>query len=234
MKLKGENKAGIYITVIFHLTVIIVLLLIQLGSAIDKESSFVLDFTKQEELEKELQEQIFKEEISKRLDEMIAASSSPSEIKNISVNTSSVLKDDRNTDAEKLYEDAQRLAEELKNGQKIDASDETVEIVKKDTKNEDKKMAYSGPSVLSWTLDGRSAVNLRIPAYKCEGAGDVSVAITVNEAGSVIDVRIIDAVSSNDICLRNYATRAARLSKFSIKTGQKKQIGEITYRFIAQ
>ena len=52
MKLSGEDKAGLYITVIVHLTVIIILLLTQIGALLQRENSFVLDFTRQEEEER--------------------------------------------------------------------------------------------------------------------------------------------------------------------------------------
>ena len=51
MRLTPEQKAGIYITVSIHLAVIIVLLLVRIGKEIQKENSFVLDFSRQEELE---------------------------------------------------------------------------------------------------------------------------------------------------------------------------------------
>ena len=38
-----EDRAGLYITIIFHLVVIIVLLAYQLDSALKREESFVLD-----------------------------------------------------------------------------------------------------------------------------------------------------------------------------------------------
>ena len=63
---------------IFHLTVIIVLLLYQIDSTIRREESFVLDFSKQEEIERRKEEAEFKEDISKRLDELIAAAKSSS------------------------------------------------------------------------------------------------------------------------------------------------------------
>ena len=81
-----EDKAGLYITIIFHLVVIIVLLASQLDSALKKEESFVLDFSKQEEVERLKKEVAFKEDISKRLDQLIAASRNSSEpIRNIAV-----------------------------------------------------------------------------------------------------------------------------------------------------
>ncbi len=91
---------------------------------------------------------------------------------------------------------------------------------------------YNGPSVLSYTLDGRKASHLPIPAYRCYGDGDVTVIITVNPQGQVTNAQIMDDISSPDDCLRKYAIRAARLSRFSASsTAPAKQTGEITYRF---
>ena len=235
-----EDKAGLYLTVIFHLTVIIVLLLYSIDTTIRREESFVLDFSKQEEIERREKEEIFKEDISKRLDELIAAAqSSGAPVRNIAVDAGSRLKDDRNTDADQLYKDAERLASELKNGQKDaieeDASDETVEMQHQRKATEQEKKEYSGPSVLSYTLDGRKASHLKIPAYRCYGAGDVTVIITVNKAGQVVGAKVMDSISSSDQCLRNFAVRAARLSRFSAsQTAPPNQTGEILYRFIAQ
>jgi len=235
-----ESRAGLYLTVIFHLTVIIVLLLYSIDSTIRKEESFVLDFSKQEEIERREQEEIFKEDISRKLDEMIEmARNSGAPIRNIAVDASSHLKDDRNTDAEQLYKDAERLANDLKNGQKDaieeNAVEETVEMQHQRKPTESEKKEYSGPSVVSYTLDGRKASHLKIPAYRCYGAGDVTVIITVNNAGQVVGAKVMDSISSSDPCLRNFAVRAARLSRFSAsQTAPHNQTGEILYRFIAQ
>ena len=236
-----DNKAGLYITVIFHLTVIIVLLLYQIDSSVRREESFVLDFSKQEEIEKRQKEEVFKEDISKRLDELIAAAhSSSAPIRNIATDASRAqLKDDRGTDAEQLYKDAAKLAQDLKNGQKDaieeNAVEETVEMQHQKKPAEQNQKEYSGPSVLSYTLDGRKASHLPIPAYRCYGAGDVTVIITVNNAGQVVRAKVMEEVSSTDNCLINYAIRAARLSRFSASsTAPANQTGEIVYRFIAQ
>lgn len=234
----NEDKAGLYITIIFHLMVIIVLLVYQIDSTLRREESFVLDFSKQEEIEKREKETAFKEDISRHLDELIAAARSSSEpIRNLAVDAGSQLKDDRNTDADQLYKDAERLAKDLKDGQAIqeDAREETVELPSQKKQENTEKKEYSGPSVLSYTLDGRKASHLKIPAYRCYGSGDVTVIITVNNAGMVVGAKVLDAVSSSDACLRNYAIRAARLSRFSAsQTAPPNQTGEILYRFIAQ
>ena len=226
---------------IFHLTVIIVLLLYSIDSTIRREESFVLDFSKQEEIERKEKETIFKEDISRKLDEMIAAAqASGAPIRNIAVDASrSTLKDDRGTDAEQLYKDAERLAKDLKDGHKDaieeDAREETVEMQHQKESDDSNKKEYSGPSVVSYTLDGRKASHLKIPAYRCYGAGDVTVIITVNNAGQVVGAKVMDGISSDDQCLRNFAVRAARLSRFSAsQTAPPNQTGEILYRFIAQ
>lgn len=236
-----ESRAGLYITVIFHLTVIIVLLLYQIDSTIRKEESFVLDFSKQEEIVKREREVAFKEDISRRLDDLIAAAHSSGEpIRNMAVDASRAqLKDDRGTDAEQLYKDAERLANDLKNGQKDaieeDAREETVEMQHQKKPENKSQKEYSGPSVLSYTLDGRKASRLPIPAYRCYGAGDVTVIIKVNNAGQVVSAKVMEEISSSDNCLRSFAIRAARLSRFSASsTAPANQTGEIVYRFIAQ
>ena len=236
-----DDRAGLYITVIFHLTVIIVLLLYQIDSTIRKEESFVLDFSKQEEIERRQKEEVFREDISKKLDELIAAAhNSSAPVRNIATDASRAqLKDDRGTDAEELYKEAERLAQDLKNGLKDaieeDAVEETVELQHQKKQSEQNQKEYSGPSVLSYTLDGRKASHLPIPAYRCYGAGDVTVIITVNNAGQVVRAKVMEEISSSDNCLRNFAVRAARLSRFSASSeAPANQTGEIVYRFIAQ
>lgn len=226
---------------IFHLTVIIVLLAVGIDSTLKRENTFVLDFSKQEEMERQEKEMEFREDISKKLDELIEASRNTpsSQIRNIAVDSRSSLKDDRGTDAEQLYKDAERLAAELKNGQKDaieeDAREETVEMPSDKKKDESNQKEYSGPSVVSYSLEGRKASHLNIPAYRCYGEGDVTVIITVDNSGRVVNAKVLDAVSSGDQCLRNFAVRAARLSRFSAsQTAPARQSGEILYRFIAQ
>ena len=240
MKLRKENKAGLYITVIFHLTVIIVLLAVGIDNSLKPETSFVLDFSKQEEIERQQREEIFKEDISRKLDDMIrAAQDAPqSQVRNIAVDAGSTLKDDRGTDADQLYKDAARLAQELKDGQKDgieeDAREETVQM-QHQRKDDSSAKEYSGPSVVSYTLDGRKASHLKIPAYRCLGSGDVTVRITVDPSGKVLNAKVLDAVSADDKCLRDFAIRAARLSRFSASTkAPARQTGEILYRFVAQ
>ena len=234
-RLSKDDKAGLYITVIFHLAVLIVLLATQLGFSIAKENSFVLDFTKQEQTEKIKKEEMFKEDISQRIEELLAAAGSVP-VRNVVVDRGA-LKDDRGTNAEELYRDAEKLQQELDGGK--DQSNESIVLEDKrpDSSSSQKKQesSYSGPSVVSYELDGRKASRLSIPAYRCMGAGMVTVLITVDPQGNVINAKIDDMLSSPDQCLRSFAVRAARLSKFSSSSSAPpKQMGNIVYQFIAQ
>ena len=237
MKLSPDQKAGLYITAIIHLAVIIILLLCQIGYSVQRENTFVLDFTKQEEKERIEQQEELQRSALEQLEGMLAIARGQ-RIRNVAVNRSSQLKDDRNTDADQLYRDAERLAQDLRDGQNrpLDDPDDFVQDpVSKPDKPEPKKEAYSGPSVLSWSLDGRRATHLPIPAYRCVGAGEVTVIITVNNQGKVLDAKVDDGASSRDGCLRSFATRAARMSKFNASTtAPARQLGTITYAFIAQ
>ena len=236
--MNSEDKAGLYITVIFHLVIIIILLACQIGAVLKRENTFVLDFTKQEEVEKKKAEDNFKEEVSRRLDEIISAQGS-TPIRNVVVDRGA-LKDDRNTDAEQLYKDAERLQEALNNTfNREDNPEEYVPIAPPpSTDGSDKKTqkeVYSGPSVVSYSLDGRKASRLPIPASRCMGSGEVTVIITVDNAGNVLIAKIDDNISSSDTCLRNFAIRAARSAKFSASpTAPARQVGNIVYAFIAQ
>ena len=241
-KLQSEDKAGLYITVIVHLAVIIVLLAGRIGASLGRENSFVIDFSREEALERRMleekrqeEEAAWDEEISRKLEEMIAGNDA-SQYRNVAVNRSA-LKDDRGTDTDQLYKDAERLAKDLRDGVEADEPDDNyVEVNNKSTKPSEKKQAeYSGPSVVSYTLDGRKASSLPIPAYRCYGGGMVTVIITVDNSGRVVNAKVQEGVSSTDRCLREFAVRAARMSRFSSDPkAPPRQTGDIVYMFIAQ
>jgi hypothetical protein len=240
MRLSPDQKVGLYITVSIHLAVIIVLLLVRIGYEIKRENSFVLDFTQQEEQERKQQEAELQEKAELDLERLLAAAAAVQQagIRNIAVDRAS-LKDDKGIDADKLYQDAQRLAQELKDGQHQQQEDPdafaATQPEQTPQNQEEKPRPYSGPSVLAWSLDGRNASHLPIPAYRCYGAGEVTVIITVNNRGDVVNAKVDDNLSASDNCLRTFAVRAARLSKFSASpSAPARQMGTITYAFIAQ
>jgi len=237
--MKKETRVGIYLTVILHLLVLIGFLLYQINSLVQKESTFVLDFTKQEEREEKAEKEKRREELSAELENLIAGIQQQS--RNVAVDISERerhLKDDRNRNPEQVYDEAKSLQERLdaarKAGREQQGEEEMVPADRIDQKKTQTE-AYTGPSVLEYRLDGRKAMNLPIPAYKCLGGGDVTVAIEVDRKGMVVEALIVADFSSMDHCLQEFAIRAARQSRFTSSTNAPpRQSGEIVYRFIPQ
>lgn len=235
MRISRDDRAGIYITVIVHLVVLIVLMAIQLGATWKKESSFVLDFTKMEQIEKLQKELELKQAINDRLNEMLAGGYEP--IRNIAVDRSE-LRDDRHSaeDARELYEEAEKLKQDLQRpAEEVQVEHEIVAAPTPKKEEVRKEVKYSGPSVLEYELEGRKASRLPIPAYRCIGAGEVRINITVDKQGTVVGAKVDESSSSSDGCLRAFAVRAARMSKFSMSTtAPDRQQGYIIYQFVAQ
>lgn len=91
MKLTPDQKAGLYITAIIHLAVIVVLLAVQIGFQVKKENTFVLDFSKQEEKERLEKQEELKISAAEKLEQMLAAAAMlqrGAEIRNVTVNRS--------------------------------------------------------------------------------------------------------------------------------------------------
>ena len=103
---------------------------------------------------------------------------------------------------------------------------------KDDTKQETVKV--KGNVIISFSLAGRSAVYMHVPAYQCEGGGQVVVDITVNRNGMVTSSSLGSASTSDD-CILDRALEAARLSRFNVDgTAPDRQQGTITYLFVPQ
>lgn len=239
--LPKENRVGLYVTISVHLVVVIVFLAARLGFALRKEDSFVLDFSKVEQLEQLQRELAFQQQINDRLNEMLESAGVGSEpVRAVAVDRSG-LRDDRGTDAEELYRDAERLQQALDRTFSREESDgfasvEQRPVEKEKDREKEDGPKYSGPSVVSYDLGGRKASSLNIPAYRCMGAGRVKVLITVDNAGKVTGAKVDEeGTTSDDSCLRNFAVRAARLSRFSADSkAPAKHQGNIVYEFIAQ
>lgn len=237
--LSNDEKAGLLTTAVVHLAVLVVLLATGLSYTLSKENTFVLDFSKYEEIERlqkeleELQKEAdFQQAISEKIERDLASAPTA---RNVAVNRAA-LKDDRGTDAEQLYKDAERLQQELAKGFDVEEDEVAEPAPEKKELQEDKvESVYSGPSVVSYYLEGRKASRLPIPAYRCMGGGEVTVLISVDPTGTVVAAKVDESCSASDGCLRSFAVRAARISKFSADpTAPPKQDGNIVYQFIAQ
>lgn len=234
-----EKKVGFYSTIIFHLVVLIIFLLTAIHGIVSEETSFVLDFSKLEEIEKIEKLEEIKQQASKELDDLLSGKVSPSAYRNVAVDRSSrALKDDRHKNPNQVYDEARELQRKLDASRAAALREQGADDVasaNKDNLPDENAQQYKGPSVISYTLDGRKAISLPVPAYKCQGGGDVSVQISVNRKGYVVAAQVIESVSSSDECLIRSAVAAAKRSRFrASSSAPERQVGEIVYRFIAQ
>ena len=170
-----------YSTLIFHFSLIIILLIASIGGVVSKENTFVLDFTKQEQRQKEMEVEQMKQKVSEEVDNLLAmARSQSSQVRNIAVDANERLRDDRNANPSRVYDEARDLQKKLDAAAQLskqldakDAQDYASLDDKKDKQDNNKTTAYSGPSVISYDLEGRKASSLPVPAYK--GYGGVGV-----------------------------------------------------------
>lgn len=230
---KGR-RFGLILTLVFHIILLAVLLVFSLKGLRRQEVTFLTDtesnLARQLEEEQEAMAQNIKNLAKEQLDEQLK----PSNLKSIAVNTSKQATSEQsekgNGENDKsLNEDENLKPTEVSEGIAFASQGDDGAIGK------EKRGEYRGPSVLSWTLDGRRAMHLPIPAYKCQGEGIVYVQIIVGRNGYVKRATIIAGQSASSECLRNSAMEAAKLSRFSTSdTAPENQVGEIVYKFIAQ
>lgn len=160
------------------------------------------------------------------------------------------LKDDRGSKAREIYEEAERVQQKLAAGkQNFKAGMDEVASMEsakggrpktadtkqysKSDKNQDAKV--EGNVTVRYSLEGRTATFLYMPAYQCKGGGTVEVTITVNRSGDVIDASATRSSAGSESCITEMAVKAARLSSFNASAAAPdKQRGTITYTFVPQ
>lgn len=87
-------------------------------------------------------------------------------------------------------------------------------------------------SSISFSLQGRSSIDIPNPIYTCDTSGKIVVNITVDQYGQVIATSINkrSSTSSNE-CLTDMALEYAAGARFSKLPGRLSQPGTITYNF---
>ncbi len=149
------------------------------------------------------------------------------------------LKDDRGTNTAELNnsatENQRRMDQNRKEYEQGLAEAEQIRTRKGnngDEESQDRKV--QGNVTVSFSLNNplRHARNLVVPAYRCEGGGEVVVTITVDRSGKVIDAKV---KRGGDNCMKQTAINSAKASTFdSNSSAPERHIGEITYIFIPQ
>ena len=169
----------------------------------------------------------------------------PSQVRNIAVDANQAdplnagLADEKQIDAQSLYESAARVRADMEANRALSESksaggDVDVPNTAK-TVPPKKDERYAGPSVLSYSLKGRKALMLPVPAYQCKSGGPVVAIIAVDRAGRVVKATIDEGQSSPDPCLQEAAIAAALRSYFDVADGAPNpQTGSISYLFVPQ
>jgi TonB family protein len=236
-----DNRIGIYTTVIFHLVIFLALALNEIRTRTMQSKSIEFVFQsieKEPEITLEKEHKRIEEELNRMLREMPnpdvrlpnltmnAAATHGSEsgrgqgnVSFFSSRNSSSIREER--------ERKEKTQEEKKNTGVDDVPDES-------SRNGEESQAYKGPSVVSYYLEGRTAIYLPVPSYKCFKGGDVTVLIEVNSQGYVVGAEIDKRNSSNEECLHRAAIDAAERARFSTAQKSGNQKGNIIYRFVSQ
>ena len=164
-------------------------------------------------------------------------------VRNIASNENTLneqLKDDRGTNAAALNNAASDAQDRIRANREayergladVDAIGERPTGDDDGRERQDVKVKGTVTVSFSFTDPVRTSRHIEIPAYLCEGSGEVVVAATLDRAGKVVGARV---TSGGDECMRDAALRAARLSTFNIdQNAPAKHNGTITYLFIPQ
>lgn len=93
---------------------------------------------------------------------------------------------------------------------------------------------YEGRVTVRFDLESRSAQHLDVPGYKCKGRADIVVNIVVNSDGDVVSADLVSGAEAHS-CFVKAALKSAESSRFlPSSSAPRRQIGTISYAFVAQ
>ena len=234
-----DHRIGLCVTLIAYLALMIVFVSSKIvvgrrthqqGMYIDLQTLAEME-QERDRLEREVRERQRQEEIDWR------------SIRNQASNENALnekLRDDRGTNAAALNEAAAEAEARMRaNREAYERGLAEAEAIRRrrertDERGENSDRKVQGRVTVSFSLVDpvRHARHLVVPAYQCEGGGEVVVRITVNRAGEVTHASV---ASGGDDCMRETAVRAARNSVFDINdAAPARHTGTITYIFIPQ
>lgn len=238
------HRMGLCITVITYLVMAIAFLTAKITlDATPHTKGIMIDLQELAELEQkrdELKKSV--EELQKNRD----LSNDWKSVQNRASNENALderVMDDRNTDVEKLLEDAAKFQENMAaNRESYESGVAEANAIKnrptsQETNNsssERKDSKVKGNVTVSYSLNNpvRHAQRLVVPAYLCEGGGEVVINIAVSQSGEVVSAEV---ESGGDRCMQESALSSAKASKFDTNTSAPaRHTGTITYIFIPQ
>jgi len=137
---------------------------------------------------------------------------------------------------EKNFIDEQKVADEAARDEiNIPKEEVKPQLTEKKEKPQEKG-TFRGPTRIFYDLAGRHHVYLPIPIYKCEGAGQITLTIEVDQSGNVLKAEPASSLSTTkDPCLTETATDYALRSTFNRDpSAPVRQAGFLTFVFVSQ
>lgn len=239
-----RNKVAVSVTVMAYLVGLFAFASVRIDMSADKVMQGVLvEIAPEAEQEPEPEQETPEEEKKPAPAEVRDVRNAAS---NATARLDGGLKDDKGTKDNDIYKDAEQLDAKLAASR---AAYERMESElaalaerprtnnqrKGNQETERKQSRVSGNVTVEYDLEGRDAVYLPVPAYKCHNGGRVVVNITVNRSGNVVSASVDKSRSSDDPCLCENAVSAAKGSSFNAGTSfPVRQNGTITYLFLSQ
>ncbi len=150
--------------------------------------------------------------------------------------------DDRGTSASALNEEAARTQREMEENRK--AFEEAINSIEEqrreqqqseeDSSQQRRDVRQKGNVTVSYSFADpvRHSQRLIVPAYQCEGGGEVVVSVELDPQGKVISSKVS---KGGDRCMQETAIKAANSSTFDVNgSAPLRHKGTITYIFIPQ
>jgi len=137
---------------------------------------------------------------------------------------------------EKNFIDEQKMADEAGRDEiNIPKEEVKPQLTEKKVKPQEKG-TFRGPTRIFYDLAGRHHVYLPIPIYKCEGAGQITLTIEVDQSGNVLKAEPASSLSTTkDPCLTETAIDYALRSTFNRDpSAPVRQAGFLTFVFVSQ
>ena len=243
MESKQDHLRNIYLAIIVSLSVhTLVLAVLFFIHPMEKEEEAMIDLDMDYI---ELKQPLFlPEELGQGIETRNLVANANSEITYDQLNYSKRSQDQM---AEDVYESLKALEAEtfakLQEGREAeDRENGYDEPESSATESEEEKDDYGwfgeersyGAATVEFKLDGREGRKLPPPAYRCKGQGKVVVSVEVGQDGLVSKVELLESTVNSE-CLEQEALNYAERSRFNqTLSAPKKQVGTITYRFVAQ
>lgn len=235
-----DHRAGLCLTLIAYLVLMIAFVSskIVVGRPAG-EQGFYIDLTTLAELEAE-KNRLEREIQERRQQETFDFGKVSNKVSNDNM-LDETLRDDRGTRTAELNASAAAVGDRMRANREAYeqglAEADAIRVGEENPADEGAKrqdVKIKGSVTVRFDLKNptRTERHLVIPAYLCEGGGEVVVAVTVNPNGEVVASKVLQG---GDDCMRETALRAARQSTFNIDPkAPARQTGTITYLFIPQ